>query len=152
MNTRPIESRDVESILEIQSSSPEVAQWTASDYQRAARGEMTGWVAADEGRILGFMVARRTAGDIEILNFAVNPVARRRGIGNTLLRVALDWGAEVNAERALLEVRASNFAALHFYERRGFRVVGRRPRYYVSPVEDALLLTAEIRRAPAISL
>ncbi|MDE3169605.1 MAG: GNAT family N-acetyltransferase, partial [Acidobacteriota bacterium] len=73
-------------------------------------------------------------------------------IGNTLLRVALDWGAEVNAERALLEVRASNFAALHFYERRGFRVVGRRPRYYVSPVEDALLLTAEIRRAPAISL
>jgi len=41
-------------------------------------------------------------------------------------------------------VRASNAAALRFYERHGFQITGRRPRYYDGPIEDALLLTAEI--------
>lgn len=145
MNVRPIESRDVESVLEIQSASPEVAQWTAWDYNRVARGEMAGWVAEENKELRGFLVARRVGSDIEILNFAVRPVARRCGVGGMLLRVALDWGVELQAEKALLEVRASNFAALHFYERRGFRVTGRRPRYYLSPIEDALLLSADLR-------
>ena len=144
MNARPIESRDVEPILEVQSASPEVAQWTAWDYHRVARGEMAGWVAEENSAVLGFLVARRAGSDMEVLNFAVRPEARRRGIGGMLLRMALDWGAELHAEKALLEVRASNFAALHFYESRGFQIVGRRPRYYVSPVEDALLLSADL--------
>lgn len=145
MNTRPIESHDVESILEIQSASPEVAQWTVWDYNRVARGEMAGWVTPDATGILGFLVARRVGGDIEILNFAVRPEMRRCGVGGALLRAALQWSVEIGAEKALLEVRASNAAALEFYERRGFQVVGRRTRYYVSPTEDALLLSAEIR-------
>lgn len=139
-----MESRHVESIIEIQSSSPEVAQWTAWDYSRVARGEMAGWVAEDNGEAVGFLVARRVESDIEILNFGVRPESRRSGIGGMLLRVALEWGAELHAEKALLEVRASNVAALQFYEHRGFQIVGRRPRYYVSPVEDALLLSADI--------
>lgn len=145
MNARPIESRDVESILEIQSASPEVAQWTAWDYNRVARGEMAGWTAEENDELVGFLVARRVGSDIEILNFGVRPEVRRCGIGGMLLRVALQWGEELHAQKALLEVRTSNFAALHFYERRGFQVVGRRPRYYVSPIEDALLLSADLR-------
>jgi [ribosomal protein S18]-alanine N-acetyltransferase len=134
----------VESILEIQAASPEVAQWTAWDYNRVAHGEMAGWVVEENSELLGFLVARRLASDIEILNFGVRPEARRCGVGGTLLRLALEWGAELNAEKVVLEVRASNFAALQFYERRGFQVVGRRPRYYVSPIEDALLLRADL--------
>ena len=145
MNTRPIEPRDLESILAIQSASPEVAQWTLWDYNRVAKGEMAGWVAAENDEPFGFLVARRVGSDIEILNFAVQSDARRRGIGGSLLQAALAWGAELHAEKALLEVRASNFAALQFYQRHGFEVVGRRPKYYTAPVEDALLLTAAIR-------
>jgi [ribosomal protein S18]-alanine N-acetyltransferase len=144
LNTRPVESRDIESILAIQSCSPEVAQWTLWDYDRLVNGEMAGWVAAQADQVLGFIVARRVGGDIEILNFAVRPDARRQGVGASLLRIALAWGAELRAEKALLEVRASNVAALRFYEHRGFQVAGRRSRYYVSPVEDALLLSAPI--------
>jgi [ribosomal protein S18]-alanine N-acetyltransferase len=44
-----------------------------------------------------------------------------------------------------LEVRSSNSAALHFYERHNFQTVGRRSRYYNSPIEDALLLSAKLR-------
>lgn len=117
------------------------------DYNRVAQGEMAGWVAIANDEVFGFLVARRIGSDIEILNFAVQPDFRRSGVGGALLRRALAWGAELNAERALLEVRASNYAALQFYERRGFEVNGRRPRYYMAPIEDALLLTAEIRRS-----
>jgi [ribosomal protein S18]-alanine N-acetyltransferase len=82
--------------------------------------------------------------EIEILNFAVSPEVRRRGMGAMLLKEALRWGTEFGAVQAILEVRASNSAALHFYERHNFQVVGRRARYYNEPTEDALLLTAKV--------
>jgi len=44
----------------------------------------------------------------------------------------------------LLEVRTANLAALRFYEHHGFEVIGRRKQYYVSPVEDALVLRARL--------
>lgn len=144
MTVRPIDSRDVEAILAIQRSSPEVAQWNAPDYVRAVAGDMAGWVTDDNGVVSGFLIARLAAGDLEILNFAVRADVRRRGLGAALLREVLSWGAAQHAQRALLEVRASNRVALDFYGRYGFRTAGRRPRYYVAPVDDALLLTAEI--------
>ncbi|HXJ16970.1 MAG TPA: GNAT family N-acetyltransferase [Candidatus Polarisedimenticolia bacterium] len=144
MNIRPVEDRDVNVILAIQSACPDIAQWVAGDYARAIAGEMAGWVAEEGSEVTGFLVARRLVGDIEILNFAVRPVARRRGVGASLLREALGWGGSFQARRAHLEVRASNLPALRFYERHGFVVAGRRPRYYSAPVEDALLLTVTL--------
>jgi ribosomal-protein-alanine N-acetyltransferase len=141
---RLITSADVEAIVETQNACPEIAQWTTWDYDRVARGEMAGWVAEDAGGVRGFLVARRVAAELEILNFAVRADSRRRGIGRALLHAALDWGKSFHAEKAMLEVRASNLAALCFYERFDFQVAGRRLRYYASPVEDALLLTAPV--------
>jgi ribosomal-protein-alanine N-acetyltransferase len=114
------------------------------DYDRVARGEMAGWVAEENGEVIGFLVGRRVTSDLEILNFAVRADDRRRGIGAELLRAALDWAHAFQAAHAILEVRASNLAALHFYERHRFEVVGRRARYYTAPIEDALLLTATL--------
>ncbi|MGA8871179.1 MAG: ribosomal protein S18-alanine N-acetyltransferase [Candidatus Acidiferrales bacterium] len=144
MIIRPIESRDINTILAIQQASPEVAQWTARDYARVVEGEMAGWVAEENGGVAGFLTARRAASDLEILNFAVRLDVRRRGLGTSLLREAIAWAASFHAENAFLEVRTSNSPALRFYERYGFRLAGRRPRYYAAPVEDALLLTADI--------
>jgi ribosomal-protein-alanine N-acetyltransferase len=157
---RPLESRDVEAILAIQAVCPEIAQWTAWDYDRVARGEMAGWVATEssdlgvdgaaevtgEGaaEVAGFLVARRLSTELEILNFAVESEWRRCGIGAKLLGEVLQWAQTFHATRAILEVRASNLVALRFYERYKFEVVGRRPRYYTAPVEDALLLTAPL--------
>ena len=154
----------MEAILAIQAACPEIAQWTAWDYDRVARGEMAGWVATEnaddgvegaaavagdaaadvDGEVAGFLVARRLSSELEILNFAVESEWRRRGIGAKLLDEALRWAQTFQATQAILEVRASNLAALRFYERHKFEVVGRRPRYYTAPVEDALLLTATL--------
>jgi [ribosomal protein S18]-alanine N-acetyltransferase len=140
---RPIENRDVESVLVVQAECPEVAQWRPVDYTRVARGEMAGWVAADPV-VIGFLVARQVGVDIEILNLAVREVARRAGVGESLLREALTWGQRFDAQKAFLEVRASNLVALQFYENHGFRATGRRPRYYVAPLDDGLLLSLDL--------
>jgi ribosomal-protein-alanine N-acetyltransferase len=144
---RILEIRDIDSVVAIQSSCPEIAQWTMWDYDRVARGEMSGWVCEENAagkEVAGFLVARRIANDLEILNFAVRSDLRRSGNGASLLSAALEWGKSFRAETAILEVRESNLAALRFYERHGFQVMGRRPRYYTAPVEDALLLIAPL--------
>jgi ribosomal-protein-alanine acetyltransferase len=168
LSVRALESRDIETILAIQSACPEIAQWTAWDYERVTQGEMSGWVSANPtpggdrvhgsenaeaaasanaandrtSEIDGFLVARRVAADMEILNFAVRPDARRHGAGAALLKSALDWAQSFSAEQAILEVRSANQTALRFYERYKFQIVGRRRNYYADPTDDALLLTA----------
>ena len=135
---------DIEAILAIQAACPEIAQWTAWDYDRVARGEMAGWVGEEDSDVVGFLVARKVVNEIEILNFAVSPDARGRGIGAMLLQDALSWGKTFGAVQAILEVRASNAAALRFYERHDFHTVGRRARYYNEPADDAMLLAANL--------
>jgi len=144
IHVRPLQQFDIPSVLTIQADSPEISPWTAGDYERVARSEMAGWVAVEGAAVAGFLVARRIVADTEILNFAVGPAFRRQGVGEALVRKSLDWAKSFRAERALLEVRISNLAAIRFYEKHGFEVVGRRQRYYTAPIEDALLLTAAL--------
>ncbi|MGB9335188.1 MAG: ribosomal protein S18-alanine N-acetyltransferase [Candidatus Acidiferrales bacterium] len=152
---RRLESGDVESVLAIQRACPGLAQWSQQDYEAVARSEMPGWVAVREkdsddpaeatnATIVGFLVARLVAPEIEILNLGVDPTARRRGTGRALLEAALRWGAGNGAQKAFLEVRESNQAAIQFYEVRGFQMAGRRTRYYSAPVEDALRFSVSI--------
>jgi ribosomal protein S18 acetylase RimI-like enzyme len=94
--------------------------------------------------VVGFIVARTIPPEIEVLNFAVAPSSRRHGVGADLFDAALDWARSSGLTRATLEVRAANAAALRLYHRRNFQIVGRRPRYYANPTDDALLLTASL--------
>ena len=163
MKIRAFEHADVRAVLEIQTLCPEIAQWTGWNYERVARDELRGsrvagdarlgnpigWVARERFELTGFLIARRILQDLEILNFAVRPDARGQGAGSALLRASLDWGNSFKADKAFLEVRATNQTALRFYSRFGFVVTGRRPRYYTDPVEDALLLTANLPIPPA---
>ena len=95
--------------------------------------------------IVGFVVARFMVDEIHVNNVAVRPDFRRRGIAQNLLRTVLAWGREKNAEQAVLEVRAGNVAAQELYRACGFEVIGRRRRYYSSPVEDALLMAVSLK-------
>lgn len=144
LNLRPMGEGDVEAVVKIQAASAEIAQWTPRDYASLSATGMMAWVAESEGAIAGFLVARRIGGDLEILNLAVRPEARRRGIGHALIQFAFAWGKQFDAKSTFLEVRASNRVALRFYKQHGFEETGRRPLYYSNPVEDALVLTAPV--------
>lgn len=82
--------------------------------------------------------------ELRMMNLAVAPQVRHRGIGRWLLQQAVTMGLEQGARRALLEVRASNAPALALYEQAGFARSGVRTKYYTNPVEDAVLMELEL--------
>lgn len=141
-----METCDLEAVLAIQLASPEAAQWTTADYDLATHPATSSWVAQREPQIVGFIVARQVLDEIEILNLAVRPDSRRQGVATQLVRAVQQWAIEHGAGKSYLEVRASNTAAIRFYERHSFRPSGRRARYYASPVEDAVILVSELRQ------
>jgi len=97
-----------------------------------------------EQSLAGFIAARIGAGDLHINNVAVREIYRQQGIGAALLEHALQVGSVRGVRGALLEVRAANVAAQSLYLRQGFRITGRRKNYYAAPLDDALLMSAEI--------
>ena len=94
--------------------------------------------ATVDGRVAGYVVCSRYADVWHVMNVAVDPDHRRRGIGAALLGHLL---AEVGEDAALtLEVRRTNAQAMRLYERYGFRAAGVRRRYYQDNGEDALVM------------
>ena len=91
--------------------------------------------------IAGYIVARETAGELHINNFAVRAEYRRLGIGAALLNRVLDEARRHSANAAFLEVRSTNRAAQALYEKSGFRAIARRANYYSEPMEDAVVMT-----------
>ena len=143
---RAIQPPDISAILEIQSSSKEAAQWPRAAYEKLlhARSSELAVVAERAGHVIGFIVARQAADELEILNLAVAPAARRQGVGKALLQGVLTHAAARGVHQVFLEVRALNFAAQGFYQAQGFAIAGRRANYYTSPAEDALLLARSL--------
>ncbi len=123
---------DLGKIAAIQAASPGASAWEPESYLNYGC-----LVGVREGRVAGF-VAYREVGDqeCEILNLAVAPEARRRGVATALARevMAVARGA------IFLEVRVSNAAARNLYEKLGFHQAGLRQGYYHSPPEDGIVM------------
>jgi ribosomal-protein-alanine N-acetyltransferase len=94
--------------------------------------------------ITGYIVARETAGELHINNFAVRAEYRRRGIGATLLDRVLQEARRRKANAAFLEVRSGNHAAQALYEKSGFKPIARRANYYSDPREDAVVMSLNL--------
>ena len=95
----------------------------------------------DPGRgVLAYCSFQTVVDEMHIHNLAVDPARQGRGLGRRLLELTLGLGARRGAERALLEVRQSNWAAQRLYRSLGFRGVAVRRGYYTHPSEDALIL------------
>jgi ribosomal-protein-alanine N-acetyltransferase len=87
---------------------------------------------------------RLVVDEMQVMNVAVDPSCRRRGLARRLLAFAMARAARAGARRALLELRAGNREALALYESLGFRSLGVRRGYYRDPTEDALVLAREL--------
>ena len=100
-------------------------------------------VLESRGGILAYGAFRMVVDELHVMNLAVRPELRRRGLARFLLGIALARAARAGATRALLEVRAGNTAARALYTQCGFVPLGRREQYYADPPEDALVLVRE---------
>ena len=97
------------------------------------------------GEVLGYMGMHVILDECYITNVAVFPKARRRGVGEALVKNAVAVASQENCSFITLEVRVSNQGAIALYEKAGFSAVGERKNFYSSPRENALIMTKELR-------
>lgn len=95
-------------------------------------------------QIVGYIVARETAGELHINNVAVRDQYRRRGYGAMLLGRVLDEARRRGATAAFLEVRSGNSTAQVLYRKCGFKAIATRPNYYTDPREDAVVMSLDL--------
>ena len=121
--------------------------WSEVAFREALSSEWTFGLVAEGARgPAGYLIGREAGGSGEILNLAVAPELRRRGLGGALLEEGLAEFRQREASEVFLEVRESNHSAQALYLARGFRPVGQRAAYYRNPREDALVLRLPLRQ------
>lgn len=118
--------------------------WSENSLAGELTNPLSTWLVAMDGELLaGYIGSQAVLGEADMMNLAVAPEYRRRGVGEALT-AALVKALQARQVTALtLEVRVSNTPAIALYEKMGFAQVGRRPRYYEKPREDALILRKE---------
>ena len=92
---------------------------------------------------LGYIGSQFGYGEADMMNLAVSGRYRRQKIGENLVEVLIENLRKRAVKSLSLEVRVSNEPAIRLYEKLGFAQVGRRPKYYANPREDALILRKE---------
>ncbi len=103
------------------------------------------WVLEEDGQISGYICFWIVRDQIHLLNIAVHPTKRRKGFATHMLKNMIHKGIELAVKEVWLEVRPSNAPAIRLYEKLGFHVKGKRPRYYTDTGEDALVMALELK-------
>lgn len=153
---RPMSREDIEQVKEIDLLCfPTMMPPTS--YQTELINPMAHYIVAyDDARlpdsapplILGFAGLWLMAGEAHIINLAVRPEHRRRGIGELLLISLLETVLELKAGFITLEVRPSNQSAQGMYAKYGFTKRGVRRAYYTDNGEDAVIMTLDDMSSP----
>ena len=140
MIIRKMKASDVAAIAELEKrcfSDP----WSADSIASELVNPLSYWLVAEvDGQVAGYVGSQSVLDAADMMNIAVSPDYRRRGIAKALVNELTAYLSKNNVIALLLEVRVSNEPAITLYEKMGFQQVGRRPNYYRNPREDALIL------------
>ena len=118
--------------------------WSEKSVSDELKNPLSLWLVALEGDCLaGYVGSQSVMGESDMMNVAVAPAFRRKGIAEKLVNELVAQLTKAGNHCLSLEVRASNEAAISLYQKLGFTQVGRRPKYYRNPREDALILRKE---------
>ena len=121
--------------------------WSENSIASELGNTLSLWLVALEGNtVIGYVGSQTVLGWTDMMNVAVHPDYRRRGVGKTLVEELSRLLKEQGSECLTLEVRASNEGAKSLYFGLGFAEVGRRKNYYRNPREDALILRKEFTK------
>lgn len=118
--------------------------WSEASVASELGNRLSLWIVAMDGETLvGYVGSQTVLGESDMMNIAVAPDARRRGIAQGLIAALIQALTETGCHSLSLEVRVSNEPARMLYEKLGFQQVGCRRNYYRNPREDALILRKE---------
>ena len=120
------------------------APWSRNSVASELNNPLSLWLVATDGdTVAGYIGSQSVMGEADMMNVAVHPDYRRKGIGKQLVEALVASLKDNGVYSLTLEVRASNEPAISLYDQLGFTQVGRRPNYYRDPREDALILRKE---------
>jgi ribosomal-protein-alanine N-acetyltransferase len=137
--------RDMPEVLSIEADGFEFP-WSEEDFIRSLRQRnCIGMVAEHDDRVVGFMVYELHKTRIHVLNFAVAPGYRRRGVGSQMLAKLTGKLSSQRRTRIVLEVRETNLFAQLFFRENGFRAVSVLKDYYADSPEDAYMMQYRFR-------
>jgi ribosomal-protein-alanine N-acetyltransferase len=148
---RRMTQADLRRAREIADALPQAPHWPMGAYLNALNPEAiprrVALVADDSqtGAPIGFAIASLLPPEAELETIAVAAEFQRRGVARRLFSGLATELRVAQVTKVMLEVRASNHPALALYRSLGFVETARRPRYYVDPQEDAVLLTLSLR-------
>ena len=132
--------RDMAEVLKIEVASFEYV-WTEEDFLRCLRQRnCIGMVAEVNDRIVGFMIYELHKGRLHVLNFAVAPNFRRRGIGRMMVKKLIGKLSTHRRSKMTLAVRERNLTAQLFFRRQDFKAIRVLRDYYEDSGEDAFLM------------
>lgn len=118
--------------------------WSENSVRSELENPLSLWLVALEGEsVAGYVGSQTVLDEADIMNVAVSPANRRKGVARALLTALQTLLSGQGVHSLTLEVRASNDPAIALYEALGYVQVGRRPNYYHKPKEDALILRKE---------
>lgn len=142
--------KDLDTVLDIESSSF-TSPWSC----RAVREELASSSAlcytaklknsTQKNKIAGYLFFRLVADEMHIMKIAVSRDFRRKKIASRLMSEGIETARAKGAVSAFLETGASNSAAVEFYKKHDFKVIGIRKNYYSKTGDDALNMMKNLK-------
>jgi [ribosomal protein S18]-alanine N-acetyltransferase len=149
VDIRTLMVKHLNAIEEIERSSY-TTPWSRSMFAGELAKPASLCLGAFEGEdLVGYLIISRYVDAWHVMNIAVRPEFRRRGIATALLERLFELTSDGSKRGYTLEVRVSNLGAVKLYERLGFSARGTRRGYYTDNREDALIMWRDARRPTA---
>lgn len=145
MMLRDMTEADLDGVLRIERE-VHAHPWTLGNFSDALRSKYLCKVYEKDGIMLGYAVLMLAVDEAELLDIAIGAQHQRQGWGRNLLEEMMALARRHDMHRMVLEVRASNAAAIGLYRRAGFADIGLRRDYYPAEHgrEDAILMGREL--------
>lgn len=115
--------------------------WSKDNIELMLNSDFDKILTVDKSAYINYRIMYEEA---ELMRIAVLKNSRNKSYASTLMFNMIEDLKVENIKRCLLEVRASNKAAISLYEKYDFKIIGKRKEYYTNPIEDAFIMQLEI--------
>ena len=137
-----LDEKHLDEVLEIEKLSFK-DPWPKEFFRKETLSDISKFYAAlAAGKVVGYGGFWKAKDEADIVNLAVHPGNRNRGLGRKILEYLLKTAKDEGVKTIYLDVRAENPYAQKLYSSCGFKAVGRRRKYYGD--EDALIMEKKL--------